>query len=234
LTDPDEEEGSGPNTDLVAGVRTAPRVFEAWDAAGRMDHMAEGHLPTAGPVLDAVDPPKDGVFLDIGCGVGYAGVRIKRRRPDVTVVAFDASPRLAGRAAAAGVDHALVADAANVPVRDGTIDAAFSMEVLYYLTDPAVAIREVARTLRPGGTFDLMVDFYEENPYSANWPAMMALPMARWSMPRWKEAFEESGFGHVQYSQVRPPPEVANTMTDRQQQAWARTVGTLHVRGTRG
>jgi SAM-dependent methyltransferase len=43
------------------------------------------------------------------------------------------------------------ADAAALPLRDGTADLAFAMHMLYHVPDPAEALRELRRVTRPGG-----------------------------------------------------------------------------------
>jgi SAM-dependent methyltransferase len=45
----------------------------------------------------------------------------------------------------------LRADARHLPVRDGALDGATGHSLLYLLPDPAAALAEVARTVRPGG-----------------------------------------------------------------------------------
>lgn len=54
------------------------------------------------------------------------------------------------RAANPGVPLQL-ADFHTLPFPDATFDVVLSIEVLRYLPDPAVALREMARVLRPGG-----------------------------------------------------------------------------------
>ena len=43
------------------------------------------------------------------------------------------------------------ADATNLPVPDGTFDAALSVQVLEYVPDATAALAEMHRALRPGG-----------------------------------------------------------------------------------
>jgi arsenite methyltransferase len=51
----------------------------------------------------------------------------------------------------------LRADAQRLPLRDQTVDAAVSIAVLQLIPDPAVALSEIARVLRPGGRLAVMV-----------------------------------------------------------------------------
>jgi SAM-dependent methyltransferase len=90
----------------------------------------------------------DGPFLDVGCGAGAYTRMLREAHPGVTVVAADLS---AGMAAAGGLP-ATVADAAALPFPDGTFGAAVALHMLYHVPEPAEAIAEIRRILRPGGT----------------------------------------------------------------------------------
>ena len=51
----------------------------------------------------------------------------------------------------------LRADAQRLPLRDETVDAVVSIAVLQLVPDPAAALAEMARVLRPGGRLAVMV-----------------------------------------------------------------------------
>ncbi|MGO4671149.1 class I SAM-dependent methyltransferase [Bosea sp. 2RAB26] len=96
--------------------------------------------------------------LDIGCGPGWfwAGAADELPRPiDVTLV--DLSPGMVeealGRcqALALGAVRGEAADATALPFADATFDAVIAMHMLYHLPDPAAAIAEMERVLKPGG-----------------------------------------------------------------------------------
>ncbi len=53
----------------------------------------------------------------------------------------------------------VVADAAALPLRGGSADWIVAIEVLQYVREPDVALREVARVLAPGGAIVLSVPF---------------------------------------------------------------------------
>jgi len=52
---------------------------------------------------------------------------------------------------AADATGLLAADATALPVRDGAVDLALAMHMLYHVPDPAQAVRELRRVTRPGG-----------------------------------------------------------------------------------
>jgi SAM-dependent methyltransferase len=94
--------------------------------------------------------------LDVGCGPGfYVAELLERVGPTGSVTGVDASPQTLALARRRTRDHGNVelhqADAAALPVDDATFDAALSVQVLEYVADPAAALAELHRALRPGG-----------------------------------------------------------------------------------
>ena len=88
---------------------------------------------------------------DIGCGNGrYVGPLASR---GAAVVALDLSAGMLRSVTALARVGRAVADAQALPVRARSLDAALAMHMLYHVPDPALALREAARTLRPGGRF---------------------------------------------------------------------------------
>ena len=58
----------------------------------------------------------------------------------------------------------VVGDLSVLPFRDATFDACLNVVTLEHVKDPALVIREIARTLAPGGRFLLIVPFeWEEH-----------------------------------------------------------------------
>ena len=91
--------------------------------------------------------------LDVATGAGHtagaiAGTGVPR------VVATDASPRMVATSERefAGVEG-VVADAERLPFADGSFDAVACRIAAHHFPDPAGFVAEVARVLRPGGTF---------------------------------------------------------------------------------
>ena len=72
------------------------------------------------------------------------------------------------------------------------------MEVFYYLTDLRWALLSVIRLLKPGGKFACVVDFYEENEASLDWPEKVGVDLNRLSKDEWREAMQEVGFEIVE------------------------------------
>jgi len=95
--------------------------------------------------------------LDIGCGLGDdAAVMARMVAPGGAVVGVDRSQAMIEKARERhGMVEGLtfqVADTSKLPFDDASFDACRVDRVLQHVADPASAIQEMARVLRPGGT----------------------------------------------------------------------------------
>lgn len=89
---------------------------------------------------------------DLGAGTGFVTESLLAN--GVEVIAVDQSPamlaKIAGKFPTAALDLRLGTDQA-LPIADDTVDYVFANMYLHHVDDPAAAIREAARTLKPGG-----------------------------------------------------------------------------------
>ena len=129
-------------------------LAEAWEAAATAwsDYVRAGRDPFFHVSLAAfveLLPEPRGTTLDIGCGEGRVGAELERRGHGVLGV--ELSPTLAAKARE---QHEVVeADAADLPFEDASFPLVVSFNSLMDMDDAAVAVREAARVLEPGGRF---------------------------------------------------------------------------------
>ena len=130
-----------------------------WDKVRAM-HIAEDHVERAIRVAVGADP-LDAV-LDIGTGTGRM---LELVAPQANrVLGIDQSPAMLSvardRLDRAGLRNAQLrqGDMFALPAERNAFDLVILHQVLHYLDDPSRALREAARTLRPGGRL-LVVDF---------------------------------------------------------------------------
>ena len=93
-------------------------------------------------------------WLDVGCGNGAFTEEIITRCAPATVMAIDPSNEqlaFARTRPGAKVAKFEMGDAQKLSFGDGTFDVAVMALVLAFLLDPAKAVAEMARVVRPGG-----------------------------------------------------------------------------------
>lgn len=102
----------------------------------------------------------EGKILDVGCGMGGISAYLKTLRDELTVIACDSNlqylrecKRKFGRSK---VDWVL-SDAQKLRFGKDEFDAVLMVDVLEHLKKPDKAISEVARVLKNGGAFYLVV-----------------------------------------------------------------------------
>jgi ubiquinone/menaquinone biosynthesis C-methylase UbiE/DNA-binding transcriptional ArsR family regulator len=144
-------------------VKTADAYFAR--QAGEWDRLRTLHAPDAAVEQALLAEIGDGPFravLDLGTGTGRM-LALLAARAD-RAVGVDSSPAMLSVARAnlerAGLRNAQVrhGDIYALPVERNGYDIVVIHQVLHYLDDPARAIREACRTLRPGGRL-FVVDF---------------------------------------------------------------------------
>lgn len=115
-----------------------------------------------------------GEAADLGCGPGYLAVELAKRIPALHVIGIDLSEDMLalGRTEAkrTGVEGRVsfrFGDVRHLPFEDSSLDLVVSTLSLHHWRDPFVALNEVERVLRSGGSFlifdfrrDMAVPFY--------------------------------------------------------------------------
>ncbi len=98
--------------------------------------------------------------LDLGAGTGKLTTRLVERGLDV--VAVDPIPEMLDVLRGALPEtHALLGTAEEIPLADNSVDAVLVAQAWHWV-DPARAIPEVARVLRPGGRLGLVWNTRDE------------------------------------------------------------------------
>lgn len=125
-------------------------------------------------IVDALQIPPESKGLDAGCGTGFytlmlaeaAGARGHVTALDIKEKFLAKGSSLASRSGLTERVSFVKGDISKLPFEENLFDWVFSMDLVGYLkTDPVLLLKELARTVKPGGLV-----------YVLNWSSQMLLP----------------------------------------------------------
>jgi len=141
------------NVDVKEAVR---RQF-APVAANYATSAVHAGGPDLRAMLDAMPLRGDERALDVGCGPGHTALAFAPRVREVVAVDLTEDMLAQGRRLAAerGVGNVIFqrGDVENLPFPAASFDLVTSRYSAHHYPHPLVALREVARVLKPGGAF---------------------------------------------------------------------------------
>jgi len=134
--------------------------------------------------LDWLSPARGLRWIDVGCGNGAFTELIVERCAPAAVKGVDPSPAqlaFARTRPAARLAHFQQGDAMALPSADDSFDAAVMALVIFFVTDPAKGVGEMARVVRRGGTvaayaWDMLGGGFPPEPILAEMRAMAVTP----------------------------------------------------------
>jgi len=110
---------------------------------------------------DTIYPPGAKV-LEAGCGIGAQTVILAKNNPDAKITSVDISPESLEKAREKvernGIKNVrfLQADIFSLPFEDSSFDHVFVCFVLEHLQNPEKIMRNLRKTLKPGGTITVI------------------------------------------------------------------------------
>lgn len=114
-------------------------------------------------LLRGIDLQRGARCLDIATGLGWASAGLARRNPSARIVAFDYDGTILPRTREYLDSHGAAAntalcrvDAKHLPFRGLSFDLVLCLYGLHHFRGYLEALHEIARVLKPGGTFALI------------------------------------------------------------------------------
>ncbi len=167
-------------------------VAEQWDEI-RSGYFTEAMRDAA---IAKIALPPDAVVADIGTGTGFVAAGLAPRFKQV--YGFDASPEMLAQAERnlAGYSNISLqhAEGQSIPLPDAALDGVFANMYLHHAPDPAAAIREMARLLKPGGALCITDLDTHGNAWFREEMADVWLGFARDDIRRW---YAEAGLERI-------------------------------------
>lgn len=167
--------------------------------------MNAGHYKMTAWALKKIKFPDKGIIVDIGCGGGNC-VNILSSITNANIVGVDYSAlcvknaiKKNKKAIKDGRVEILQADVVHLPIKSNTIDCAVSVESVYFWNDPDKAFREIKRTLKPGGSLNIICEMIKnEDGTGSHSQIAEFLKLNYYSISELKNIFIRCGFDNVQ------------------------------------
>jgi SAM-dependent methyltransferase len=167
------------------GVAAARGRLASWPAMRAMRGLLAGRAARLADAYGrAPGGPRPAPWVELGCGTGQLALALAQKVPGVHVVGIDRPAQVLAQArdaaAAVGLVGAVTfesSDARALPFPDDSVDMLVSACSLHHWADPAAALNEIARVLRPGAVF-LICDLRRDMgplPWLALWLAGRAI-----------------------------------------------------------
>lgn len=130
----------------------------------RVGHICRQVASQIAPLLRNF--PTNGTLLDDACGTGAATEELLKVFPAAQVSAIDLTPPMIdafkhiisqSTLLASQVRAIQVGDAQHLPYSDDSFDASIMNFGIFFLPDPIAGVKEIHRTLKPGGTTAITV-----------------------------------------------------------------------------
>ena len=183
-----------------------PRRPEGKAGRAMLARMNESHAHLVDWGLAHIELRAGDTVLDIGCGGGNTLARMAERVTEGHLVGIDyaetsveASRAFNAALVESGRMEILHGSVENLPFADAHFDAAVTVESFYFWPNPEACLKEVARVVKPGGTFLLLAEIYERDDLPAETRAKIAgYQLTNPTPEEFERLFRAAGFAAVE------------------------------------
>jgi len=203
-------------------MRIATEVFGEWAEKGKDIGMEKGHALAVEDMIsfatqERINLKRNFSFLDLGCGNGWVVRMLENNQLCVRSVGIDGAKQMIQKASEETSRSEFLLENIDTYSSPDKFDLIHSMEVLYYLENPALTVKKIADSwLNEGGRLIAGIDLYFENQESHSWEEKVGTKMMMLKEAEWIEIFSSAGLKDVK------------SWRSNQSQAWA---GTLVLTG---
>ena len=199
-------------------MRIATEVFGEWAQQGKDIGMQQGHASAVEDMINfAIKERKslerDFSFLDLGCGNGWVVRTVENDPLCFEAVGIDGAKQMIKNARNSSSKSKYLLENIDTYNSPNKFDLIHSMEVLYYLENPALTVKKIADFwLNKGGRLIAGLDLYYENPNSHDWEEKVGTKMLMLKEEEWIKIFKEAGLNEVESWRSNQSKDWAGTL----------------------
>ncbi len=195
--------------------KTPIEFFDVWAKNGKDEGMEKGHNQAVEFMIKKIREFKlsGKRGIDIGCGNGWTVRKMKKMLQYQNIIGIDGSKKMIKKAQKMDPTGVYKCQDLTKHNPKEKYDFIHSMEVLYYLENPEVFIKNVYKNWqKKDGIFILGIDHYNENTASINWPEECGVYMNTKSKEEWIKIIQNAGYKDINSKQVFKQKNWAGTL----------------------
>ena len=199
-------------------MRIATEVFGEWAEKGKDIGMEKGHASAVEDMIsfateERINLKRNFSFLDLGCGNGWVVRMLENNQLCVRSVGIDGAKQMIEKASEDNSTSEFLLENIDTYSSPDKFDLIHSMEVLYYLENPALTVKKIADSwLNEGGRLIAGVDLYYENQESHSWEDRVGTKMMMLKEAEWMEIFSSAGLQEVESWRSNQSQDWAGTL----------------------
>ena len=191
-------------------MRQPTDVFGEWAEIGKDRGMEDSHAIAVNEMInfalkERLEIGEKFSFLDLGCGNGWVARLAANNALCSQAIGIDGAQQMISNAQSRGGKTKYILADINTFNSPEKYDVIHSMEVLYYLENPADIVKRISDSwLNKNGRLIVGLDHYYENKDSHSWQEEIDTPMLMLKAAEWVQMFKKAGLNEVEtwYSNI--------------------------------
>ncbi len=173
-----------------------------------IEKMYVGHAVMTKAFVNLLQPKKDDVVLDVGCGGGLALSLLAEKAAiaygvDYSDVSVAKAAKYNRDAVLAGRVVVRQSEVADLPFKDGMFSLVTAIETVYFWENPEECYASIFRVMKPGGRFAILCEAWRDGDKSINEPDHMEiLHLNLYSPEQYATALTGVGFAAVESQEI--------------------------------